>query len=248
MRKAAKGAFIISMLVALVAGLVLLVSGVLPYKVYVVHTGSMSPTIPSRSAVIVREGDYGLGQVVSYRTDNGIVTHRLVGADGAKLRTKGDANRTADPSTISRAQVIGGVVAAPRMLGYWIVYFKNPAGLASLFLAVICAWLVYSLPADVAGARIRGGRGELHDRRSETRVPQLMPVPHAAPPRSQGSPQVQEGLLFRCSGCRAGFGSAEELRAHVERFPRRKTPVPARDARWGFPVELLPRSPWQKAT
>jgi hypothetical protein len=134
------------------------------------------------------------------------------------------------------------------MLGYWIVYFKNPAGLASLFLAVICAWLVYSLPADVAGGRMRAGRREQYRSGSTATAPQLATVPHPPPTPSRGSPQADEGLLIRCSGCHAGFHSAEELRAHMARYPRKKTPVPAREARWGFPVELLPREPWQKAT
>ena len=47
-------------------------------------------------------------------------------------------------------------MAAPRMVGYWIVYFKQPAGLASLFLAVICAWLVYSLPCRCGGLSVDG--------------------------------------------------------------------------------------------
>jgi signal peptidase len=207
-------------------------------------------TIPNirdaKSAVVVREGDYRIGQVISYRTSDGIVTHRLIGEAGGKLRTKGDANRTTDPSTITRAQVIGGVVAAPPMLGYWIVYFRNPAGLASLFLAVICAWLVYSLPADVAGVRMRAGRRGLRSK-SRAPAPQLASKQHPPSTAVTGSAHIEEGLLFRCSGCHAGFRSAEELRAHVAGYPRKKTPVPARDPRRGFPVELLPRSPWQKA-
>ncbi len=230
---------------ALTLPLILLACGALPYKVYVVHTGSMSPAIPPKSAVIVREGDYRVSQVISYRTKSGVVTHRLIDMTGDVLRTKGDANRTADPSTISRAQVIGGVVAAPRMLGYWIVYFKNPAGLASLFLAVICAWLVYSLPADVAGVKARSRRRGYHRRSGgDTLVPRLVSAPHPAP----RAPQPEEGLVFRCSGCHADFHSAEKLRAHLARYPRKKTRLPARDARWGFPVEFLPGSPWRKTT
>jgi signal peptidase I len=130
---------------------VLLATGVLPYKVYIVHTGSMTPTIPSRSAVVVHEGAYHVGQVISFESRNGVVTHRLVArkTDGA-LVTKGDANRTADPGSTTASQVIGGVVAAPRMLGYWLVYLKNPMGAASLFLTIICLWLIYSITMDLA--------------------------------------------------------------------------------------------------
>lgn len=126
------------------AGLVAL--GILPYRVFIVHTGSMSPSIPSNSAVIVREGVYRVGQVISFETPEGVVTHRLVErrSDGT-LVTQGDANRTPDPGTVSPSHVIGGVVAAPPMLGYALVFLRNPIGLASVALAVIGVWLLISL-------------------------------------------------------------------------------------------------------
>jgi signal peptidase len=238
-------------LLVLLVPAILLASGALPYRLYVIHTGSMSPTIPSRSAVVVREGTYRLGQVITYRTSNGVVTHRFIkrNANG-ELATKGDANRTEDPSAISRAQVIGGVVAAPRMVGYWIVYFKQPAGLASLFLAVVCAWLVYSLPTDFAKLRaprerrVRSRRATLPIKVSSTDTSKRYPSTTV----ERLTADTQEGPMFLCSGCHAKFQSADELRAHLARYPREETPVPARDPQWGFPVEFLPGSSWQKAT
>ena len=58
---------------------------------------------------------------------DGVVTHRLVkrNADGT-LVTKGDANQTADYGSLQPSQVIGGVVAAPRLVGYWLWYLKKP--------------------------------------------------------------------------------------------------------------------------
>lgn len=150
-----------------------IVSGVLPYRVFVVHTGSMSPTIPSTSAVIVRLHDYRVGQAVSYYEQGTVITHRLVAvaADGM-ITTKGDANATDDPWHVKTSAIIGGVVAAPRSLGYWIMYLRNPLGLASTLLAVLACWLIWSVvgqvtPQDeaagqhqlVAQTRIRHGRG-----------------------------------------------------------------------------------------
>ena len=151
MGKLARNTLLAVLVLAALVPAVLLATGVLPYKVYIVHTGSMTPTIPSRSAVIVREGVYHVGQVISFESQNGLVTHRLIArkADGV-LVTKGDANRTADPGSTTAAQVIGGVVAAPRMLGYWLVYLKNPMGAASLFLTILCLWLIYSITVGLA--------------------------------------------------------------------------------------------------
>jgi len=163
---------------AIVVPAALLVSGVLPYKVLAVRTGSMSPTIPPKSAVIVREGAYRVGQVISYRTQDGIVTHRLIRrkADGS-LVTKGDANRTVDPSSVLPANVIGGVVAAPRMLGYWLVYLKNPAGLASVFMTILCLWLIYSITMDCAKPK----RPVLGEERPRTSLTEKTAVASATP-------------------------------------------------------------------
>ena len=118
----------------------------LPYRVFVVRTGSMRPAIPPKSAVVVQEHHFAPGEVISFYHRGEVVTHRFVGrsADGG-IRTKGDANATADPWTIRAHDVIGRVVAAPRGLGYWLVYLKNPAGAASVLLAALCFWQIWSL-------------------------------------------------------------------------------------------------------
>ena len=78
--------------------LALYLGGAVPYRVYVIHTGSMSPAIPSRSAVVVRDGRYHVGQVVTFHENGTLVTHRLVAIhpDGT-VDTKGDADRSIDP-------------------------------------------------------------------------------------------------------------------------------------------------------
>ena len=104
--------------------LVLTKVGVLPYRAYLIDTGSMTPTIPKWSAVLVRDGVYQKGQVISFQTPNGIVTHRLVvqNQDGT-LGTKGDANTTIDPSFLPPDKVIGGVVANIPMAPFWLIVY-----------------------------------------------------------------------------------------------------------------------------
>ena len=158
LRLATLATLLVPLLVACVLALYL--TGAVPYRVYVVHTGSMSPTIPSRSAVVVREGSYHVGQVVTFREHGVTVTHRLVAAnpDGT-FDTKGDANRTIDPWRIRRADIIGGVVAAPHFVGYALVYLKLPAGAASILLAILAVWQAAALTRRrspvAAAARLR---------------------------------------------------------------------------------------------
>jgi signal peptidase len=146
----------ISVLVTLVllasaAAFALYGTGNLPYRVYVVHTGSMSPTIPSESAVVVREGRYAVGQVISFTVHGAVVSHRLIAiSPSGRITTKGDANRTADPWHVPVSNIIGGVVAAPRHLGYLITYMKTPQGGASILMALLCVWQIWALTAQLA--------------------------------------------------------------------------------------------------
>jgi signal peptidase len=139
----------------LVAAFGIFASGVLPYKVYVLHTGSMSPTIPPKTAVIVHEHQYHVGQVITFVEDGQTVTHRLVSinANGI-ITTKGDANATADPWHVPKSQIIGGVVTTVPEVGYWLVYLKHPLGLASVVLALLVVWQIWALGATVSEEKV----------------------------------------------------------------------------------------------
>ncbi|MBW4033160.1 MAG: signal peptidase I [Acidobacteria bacterium] len=155
-------AVVVTAVVVLSAFLVV-VSGMLPYRVYIVHTGSMAPTITPRSAVIVREHVYHVGQTISFYEQGGVITHRLIriNADGTAV-TQGDANSTPDPWRIKTSAIIGGVVASPPELGYWLMYLKNPFGLASVLVSILVCWQLLSLgdhvsdkPRKKHGAEVR---------------------------------------------------------------------------------------------
>jgi signal peptidase I len=139
----------------LVAGFAIFASGVLPYKVYVLHTGSMSPTIAPKTAVIVHEHQYHVGQVVTFVEDGQTVTHRLISINAEGMTTtKGDANATVDPWHVPKSQIIGGVVTTMPEVGYWLVYFKHPLGLASLVLALLVIWQIWALGATVSEEKV----------------------------------------------------------------------------------------------
>lgn len=129
-----------------VAALILVETELLPYKVYIVHTGSMSPDIPTKSAVVVNEGEYHVGDVISFKVHGMVVTHRLVAIHpNGTITTKGDADRTADPWHVRTSAIIGSVVAAPHLVGYYLTYVRNPAGIASIIFGLICLWLICEL-------------------------------------------------------------------------------------------------------
>ncbi|QIK82188.1 signal peptidase I [Sanguibacter sp. HDW7] len=85
-----------------------------------VLTGSMAPTYPAGSLVVVRPVDVDelrAGDVVTYQAESGratLVTHRVTGvehrSDGTlRLVTQGDANRVPDPEPVRAEQVVGQV-------------------------------------------------------------------------------------------------------------------------------------------
>lgn len=124
----------------------LAVAGLRGHSVYAVQTGSMSPAIPPRSAVVVtKDAVPAVGDVITYEHDGALVTHRLVGIDAdGTLVTKGDANESADPWGTRRSDVVGVVTSHVPQLGYWLVYLRSPAGFASFVLMLLLLGQVWS--------------------------------------------------------------------------------------------------------
>ncbi len=101
----------------------------------VVTTGSMEPHVPAGAVVIAHaQEDYRVGDVISFRQEGAVVTHRIVEkADGA-FRTAGDANNTPDRGSVPRDAVLGRVVLCLPWLGKWILVLRGPIGILALAL------------------------------------------------------------------------------------------------------------------
>ena len=107
-----------------------------PYRLYVVKTGSMTPTIPVASAVLVNPHQAPRpGQVVTFQDKGKVTTHRLlkIKNDGT-LVTKGDANRTPDPWKLTQRNLLGTVTHRVPYLGWLLMYLRQPTGILSLLL------------------------------------------------------------------------------------------------------------------
>lgn len=126
------------------------------YRFYPVREASMMPTIPPKSAVIVQAGDFRPGDVVAYETSDGLVTHRIVARnpDGT-LQTKGDANQAPDPCLVAPSQVVGRVVAAAPMLGYWLVYLSSPLGACAAAAFLVVLFVLGTLMHDLLDQPVR---------------------------------------------------------------------------------------------
>lgn len=110
-------------------------SDVIPmYKVFVVQSGSMEPTIMTGDVIVVKDSnEYVVGDIITFNDIHSRrVTHRIfdnVSGSDSDFVTKGDANRTEDNAVVSKSNIIGKVVYTIPSLGYLFVFAKKPIGI-----------------------------------------------------------------------------------------------------------------------
>lgn len=115
-------------------------------RLYVVSTGSMSPTIPAGSICVVDTNtpfeSILPGDVISFSVGaDQAVTHRAVKADSGGIITKGDANNTEDAAAVTKDNYIGKTVLWVKNIGFIIkamqsVYGKIIIGAVFLILLI----------------------------------------------------------------------------------------------------------------
>lgn len=118
---------------------------------YVVVTQSMAPSIPAGSLVyVVETGEYTVGDVVTFRHDGKLVTHRVVEVESDRYVTRGDANDGRD-APVSHDRIVGEVVFSVPLYGYFFAVASTPTGY--VLLVVVPAVLL-------VGIELRQSAGE----------------------------------------------------------------------------------------
>ena len=80
------------------------------YTYFAVASGSMSPTIETNDIIIVKiNGTYKKGDIITYKSKNDFITHRVTNIFEKTINTKGDFNNTED-NTVNKEDVLGKVV------------------------------------------------------------------------------------------------------------------------------------------
>jgi len=126
------------------------------YRLFIVQSGSMSPTIPAGSIVIVKpQTTYVSGDIITFKIrDNAnlknpktTVTHRImqVEKDGSSVvyTTKGDKNQSPDLLQPSSQLVLGKVLFHIPWVGFPISYAKTQTGFI-LLIVIPATLLVYN--------------------------------------------------------------------------------------------------------
>ena len=95
----------------------------------VVISGSMQPTIEIGDFLVIREqAGYSENDIITYRSGNSLITHRIKEVAGERLITQGDNNNAAD-APIALSQVEGKVVLRIPKLGRAALFLKTPLGI-----------------------------------------------------------------------------------------------------------------------
>ena len=119
------------------------------FKIKIVLSGSMEPTIKTGSIVIVRPADdYKIGDIITFQTaiDRDLITHRIkdIKVVGGELRyiTKGDANNAPDQREVLQREIIGKLLFSIPYLGYVVNFAQKPIGF-SLIIILPAIAIVY---------------------------------------------------------------------------------------------------------
>lgn len=109
------------------------------FKVMSVMSGSMEPTLPVGSLIVVKpSSEYKVGEIITFlplnaKTKKENVTHRISMIDESSgnefFQTKGDANKDPDEENITQDRIIGKFEFKILYLGYILSYVKTLPGL-----------------------------------------------------------------------------------------------------------------------
>ena len=132
------------LIIVLLGYFILRISGRL--EIYNVKTGSMEDNIHVNDYILIyKKSDYNVGDIVTFKKDNYLVTHRIIKKDNSKFVTKGDANNTEDEE-ISINNIVGKVIIIGGLLNFIINYkFVLVSLLLSLYLL---SWYFDSIKSE----------------------------------------------------------------------------------------------------
>lgn len=108
------------------------------YSIFSTKTGSMSKTIEKGDIVIVKLGENTLNEkdIITYKSGNAIITHRIKKIDGNTIIAKGDNNNTED-DPIEKDMVIGKVVYIFNNVEVWKKVFSDMQVIVPICITII---------------------------------------------------------------------------------------------------------------
>jgi len=123
----------------------------LGYKPFIVLSGSMEPEFYSGDLVLAREvvtSDLKVGDVISYREGQSVITHRILEIteeQGRKFITKGDHNNVIDRNPVTEDQVEGRYLFHVSKLGNFAIFMQTPLGMVIFIACPLVLFILYDI-------------------------------------------------------------------------------------------------------
>ena len=121
------------------------------YTALQVKTGSMEDTIHVNDIVVVKilknKNEIKSNDIISYKEEDYIITHRVIEVTEDKIITKGDANNTED-NPITKDAVIGKVTKIVPNISIWIDVFKTKSVFSLAIITIILFIITFSIKTD----------------------------------------------------------------------------------------------------
>lgn len=103
---------------------------ILGYRMYIIMSGSMEPTIHVKDAIITKQIDEPQnGDIIAFENGNMITVHRIIKVytegDNRLYQTKGDNNNADDPGLVQKTQVKGKVKYVVPFVGRTVLFLQS---------------------------------------------------------------------------------------------------------------------------
>ena len=120
-------------------------SDIFGYSIFQVETGSMSRALEIEDIIIVKIGNEDLKKhdIITFRQDNNLITHRIIKIDKNVITTKGDAN-SAEDEPIKKEDVVGKVEFIIPNVRIWKAVFTDVKVIISIVITLILFVLMVS--------------------------------------------------------------------------------------------------------
>ena len=103
-----------------------------------VISGSMEPIFSAGDMLIFRECEnYSIGDIVIFKLNGSLITHRIIGSENGLFITKGDANNIPDSEKLPPENICGKLTAVLPVTGFIVRNLRTPIGIMLMVIAGI---------------------------------------------------------------------------------------------------------------
>ena len=136
-------AMLLAVTVSLILGLGFLIV-ILDINPYVIVSGSMESELPVGSVCLVdcQQKEPEVGDIISYKAQDAIISHRVIEKTDDGYITKGDNNSVADPGIVKPKQIFGTVICSIPKVGYAVMFMRTLKGIMLIAIGAVCFGLI----------------------------------------------------------------------------------------------------------